>query len=306
MNLPPETALLAVLLCATALPLADAQDSIAIVPAAPTACDELVIEVERTFANDCDWTIESELGGFFDHDVQIRLLADRGSDICEPAETTVVAEIPLGRFAAGEWRFVIERSDGGEAVTIVVEVAEAVCDGGAGYNLGDTNADGRLDIADPITILQYLFLGGTVECLAAADVDNTRSIDLADVQVILNHLFLGLSMMARPPEECVAITADDRFDCESPTCNAGAGDDDATVWMALSDGCLQCSPCPNREIEEVVGELVAEDIEAFDATYGYLDTCLACDCPSGRYYLVRVTGADAARLEEQGWRQWGG
>ena len=65
---------------------------------------------------------------------------------------------------------------------------------------GDVNADGSIDISDPLYLMQYMFLGGprpvSLSCepftdVHNGDVDGSGSIDITDPIVMLNHLFLG-------------------------------------------------------------------------------------------------------------------
>ena len=57
---------------------------------------------------------------------------------------------------------------------------------------GDSNADGSVDIADPLFTLEYLFTGGDApDCLAAADADDSAALDLTDGIYTLAFLFLG-------------------------------------------------------------------------------------------------------------------
>src|SRR5262245_5306729 len=49
------------------------------------------------------------------------------------------------------------------------------------FRRGDSNADGRADISDPITTLSFLFQGGpTPGCLDALDANNDGALDLSD------------------------------------------------------------------------------------------------------------------------------
>src|SRR5437879_1784165 len=57
---------------------------------------------------------------------------------------------------------------------------------------GDATGDLSLNIADPIAILGYLFLGERAPaCLDAADVDDSGHLDLSDAIALLGYLFLG-------------------------------------------------------------------------------------------------------------------
>jgi hypothetical protein len=60
----------------------------------------------------------------------------------------------------------------------------------AEFHRGDANADGWLDITDPIVIFDHLFLGGTrPACLEAADAQNDGRIELTDGIRLLEFLF---------------------------------------------------------------------------------------------------------------------
>ena len=55
---------------------------------------------------------------------------------------------------------------------------------------GDCNADGKVDIADGVYTLSFLFLGAEAPlCPDAADTDDSGAIDITDGLAIFNHLF---------------------------------------------------------------------------------------------------------------------
>ena len=63
---------------------------------------------------------------------------------------------------------------------------------------GDANTDRRIDLADAVTVLSYLFLGTqSLKCGDAADVDDSGALDITDPIALLKYLFLG----AAPPRE---------------------------------------------------------------------------------------------------------
>ena len=65
------------------------------------------------------------------------------------------------------------------------------------FRRGDVNSDGRMDVADPVRLLNFLFLGvpSKIACVESADVDGTGAVDITDGVSILLYLFLG----GRPP-----------------------------------------------------------------------------------------------------------
>jgi hypothetical protein len=65
------------------------------------------------------------------------------------------------------------------------------------FTRGDANRDAKVDLADGVAVLHYLFLEGALDCLDAADVDDSGQINITDPIVLLRHLFQGGS--APPP-----------------------------------------------------------------------------------------------------------
>jgi hypothetical protein len=68
---------------------------------------------------------------------------------------------------------------------------------------GDVDASGRLDISDPIAILIFLFQGGPIQCLRAADTNGDQALDISDAVYLLAHLFGGGPAPAAGATGCV-------------------------------------------------------------------------------------------------------
>jgi hypothetical protein len=88
--------------------------------------------------------------------------------------------------------------------------------GGTAFIRGDVNVDSNIDIADPISLVAHLFLGGPApKCLDSADVDNNGSVNLTDIIYELNYIFMGTQ---RPPDPfkpfCGLETDTDALDCD--------------------------------------------------------------------------------------------
>ena len=82
------------------------------------------------------------------------------------------------------------------------------------YVRGDANADGAVDIADPLFILNHLFVGGPAAiCPASADVTANTVIDLADPIALLAHLFSGGPPPEAPYPECGGTSDQTTVDC---------------------------------------------------------------------------------------------
>ena len=63
----------------------------------------------------------------------------------------------------------------------------------------DANRDGRVDIGDPITTLNFLFRGGSaLPCEDAADTDDDGQLTLTDAILTLHHLFRGGVVIRSP------------------------------------------------------------------------------------------------------------
>jgi hypothetical protein len=63
---------------------------------------------------------------------------------------------------------------------------------GEPYVRGDVNADGEIDLSDPVSVLNFLFLGGArPPCEDAADTDGDGDVNITDASFFLNFLFLG-------------------------------------------------------------------------------------------------------------------
>ena len=85
-----------------------------------------------------------------------------------------------------------------------------------GFIRGETNADGVVDISDPIQVLAFLFLGEGAPplCLDAADATDDGRLDVSDAIRVLAFLFLGAQPPAEPfPDPGQDPTTRDPFGC---------------------------------------------------------------------------------------------
>ncbi len=75
------------------------------------------------------------------------------------------------------------------------------------FQRGDVNDDGRLDLSDPISLLNFVYRGGaTPGCLDAADFNNDGNLDTKndtrDTVTLLNYFFLGGPVLPDPFMTC--------------------------------------------------------------------------------------------------------
>jgi len=92
-------------------------------------------------------------------------------------------------------------------------------DPGVVFVRGDSNADGKLNIADPIHVLTYLFRGGKILCAKAADSNDDGKINLADAVAILGRIFAGAPPLPEPFSACGEDPTPDELTCDDfPPC----------------------------------------------------------------------------------------
>ncbi len=79
---------------------------------------------------------------------------------------------------------------------------------------GDANADGRVNIGDPIFIVHDLFLGGVpVECTDAGDANDDGFMDISDALYLINYRFRAGPAPRAPFPNCGADTSGDDLAC---------------------------------------------------------------------------------------------
>ena len=85
---------------------------------------------------------------------------------------------------------------------------------------GDANADGTVDVSDPLFVLLHLFAEGPAPvCLDAADADDSGGIGLGDAVRILSMLFGGKGGLPAPGGACGRDLTPDALACSTqPAC----------------------------------------------------------------------------------------
>ena len=74
-----------------------------------------------------------------------------------------------------------------------------------------------MNITDAIALLNFLFRGGSVGCLAACDADGGGSLNLTDPIRILLSLFMGWGPLL-PPRYCGDLSAPTTMTCLESGC----------------------------------------------------------------------------------------
>ena len=97
-----------------------------------------------------------------------------------------------GAAASGAVYFKIGDSASGSGFYYSGETLEAMrlLGGPGGFQPGDANADGALQLADTVFILSYLFAGGQAPtCFDAADANDDGTLDISDAMKVIMYLF---------------------------------------------------------------------------------------------------------------------
>ncbi|HVR75068.1 MAG TPA: CotH kinase family protein [Planctomycetota bacterium] len=155
--------------------------------------DELVSEIEATVALDeAKWR-----------------------DSAEPLHTgprrTMAQEVPLLK-----QNFTRRRQHMARTLGIVLKDIPAR----SPFLRGDVDGDLAVTLADAMTLIWRLFLGGgSLDCDAAGDTDDSGRVDVADALMILRYVFQGGAQPPAPgPAICGQDPTDDTLDCFYSTC----------------------------------------------------------------------------------------
>ncbi|MFN0060486.1 MAG: hypothetical protein ACKVX7_18670 [Planctomycetota bacterium] len=79
----------------------------------------------------------------------------------------------------------------------------------------DSNGDGALDVADPISVLGVLFSGGATTCNKALDANDDGAVNIADPIYILSHLFSLGPAPGAPYPGCGDDPTTDTLTCDA-------------------------------------------------------------------------------------------
>jgi hypothetical protein len=86
----------------------------------------------------------------------------------------------------------------------------------ADFLRGDCNADGGVDISDPILLLERLFGAATApDCEDSCDGNDDGNLDLADVIAMLDHIFINGAALPEPASACGPDPVSDALTCSA-------------------------------------------------------------------------------------------
>ena len=105
------------------------------------------------------------------------------------------------------------------AYVLAEEVIGGLVHVAAAFRRGDSNQDGRNDIADAIHALNYLFSDAPEPpCLDSADVNDDGRVNITDPVFLLGALFGGAGEIPEPANRCGSDPTRDGIGCERSVC----------------------------------------------------------------------------------------
>jgi hypothetical protein len=139
----------------------------------------------------------------------------------------------------------------------------------AAFTRGDGNQDGRVDVADPVSVLKYLFAGqADPTCADAADSTDDGELSIADAIRTLQLLFLGGENLPAPFPEAGEDPTEDSLLCGQSLDPGEPLDAPGFPWL----GDALRSDAENRDSLPTIdpaspddGGLIAVDEAAFEA-----------------------------------------
>jgi hypothetical protein len=133
----------------------------------------------------------------------------------EAPQVTVLSPVQLTTLSppgAGQVTITVENPDG---LSGTAPVPFTYLGPDSRFRRGDTTADGRINVADAVTVLLYLFASGAMPCRDAADVNDDGAVAVDDAVHLLTYLFLQGDQPAAPFVGCGADETPDDLDCVS-------------------------------------------------------------------------------------------
>ena len=109
-------------------------------------------------------------------------------------------------------------SSGNATIAEIEVVGRSVEDPFVGFRRGDADCNKYLDMTDAFAVFGALFMGSSFCCESAADVDSDGTVNLADALSLLNYLFLNGPVPAEPFSSCGETRSP--LPCEEQVCPA--------------------------------------------------------------------------------------
>ncbi|MGE3166586.1 MAG: hypothetical protein AB7O52_16925 [Planctomycetota bacterium] len=137
-------------------------------------------------------------------------------------QTLILHATVFGAFPGQELSLFLSLHDAdlGECCAVALDLTFPGC-GTPSLIRGDCNADGNFNIADPISLLGYLFSQGvTPVCFDACDCNDDGQANIADAICTLSVLFGGAAPPPAPYPGCGTDPTNDQLSClDFPPCS---------------------------------------------------------------------------------------
>lgn len=131
-----------------------------------------------------------------------------------PAVTVLAAAIAEAVTPPGTGTVAVE-VENPDGLAAVAPAGFAYVGESARFVRGDANADGRIDVADGIGILQFLFASGALGCEDAGDVNDDGALNIGDAISLLSYVFAQGAAPPPPHGACGIDPTPDALGCES-------------------------------------------------------------------------------------------
>jgi hypothetical protein len=174
-------------------------------PLIARAGETITVEWDETVDHPGYYQILFSMGG----DADFFLLLDAIPDVEIPAGQTRVrystpVTLPDAPCAEGTLQLIQYMTENPDHPELYFSCADVVLIVEEPFRRGDANDDGRVNISDPLTVFDRLFVsGGGFPCDDAADANDDGKVDIADGILTLNVLFSGEGSLSAPgPDSC--------------------------------------------------------------------------------------------------------
>jgi len=181
---------------------------------APVASDDFFVMDQDTTANFALLANDADADGDVLTITTILNTLTLGSAVIE-LNQSITYTPGAGLFGTEEIIYEISDGNGGVATAIATILVSEVIQPLTNFVRADSNADGQINVADPVQTLALLFQGSSPTCLAAHDSNDDEQIDIGDIIFTLNFIFNSGAQPAEPFSQCGPDPTASSLECSS-------------------------------------------------------------------------------------------